>query len=166
MALTMAHLDTIPDFASQIEGFRRSDEAREKLLAVCSCSSSVASRSLTIIIQDILQRYEKLVGDHAALTADYNSEKDIRRSYQNVIGEQKKELGALVRGLQLEPNMSPHILTNNVQDNSSFVLGLIDGDGVIVSPNVCHIALFTNLLAIVSRHVAKSWRSWGFRSRP
>jgi hypothetical protein len=29
--------------------------------------------------------------------------------------------------------LPPRILTNAMQDNNSFVLGLIDGDGVVVS---------------------------------
>ena len=36
---TMADLDLngMPDYVSQMESFQRSDDARQKLIAVCSC---------------------------------------------------------------------------------------------------------------------------------
>jgi len=46
---TMADIDMIPDYAAQMESFQRSDDARQKLLAVRSTAHSSVPSSLTII---------------------------------------------------------------------------------------------------------------------
>ncbi|KAF2179034.1 hypothetical protein K469DRAFT_717541 [Zopfia rhizophila CBS 207.26] len=88
---------TMADYSAQMESFRRSDEAREKM------------------VMDVLQKYAKLQEEHTTLKNDYASERDIRRNYQSEVTRARQQLDDTERQLA----------------SSSFVLALIDGDGVI-----------------------------------
>src|SRR3954470_23577976 len=82
-------------------------------------------------MQDLITRYEKLMEDHDNLRNDYVAEQQMRRSFQGDINRMNLQLSTLVSCSQRRATSSP---TNQWdKDNSSFVLGLIDGDGVIVS---------------------------------
>ncbi|KAF2734178.1 hypothetical protein EJ04DRAFT_249625 [Polyplosphaeria fusca] len=74
----------IPDFGTQMEGFRQSDEARQGLL------------------HDILQKYAILMQEYTNMRNDYVSEKDIRRNYQNEIARTQSQLHDMQ--LQVESN--------------------------------------------------------------
>ncbi|KAF2464656.1 uncharacterized protein BDR25DRAFT_271700 [Lindgomyces ingoldianus] len=67
------------------------------------------------LFEDVLEKYEKLVEEHTNLKHDYSSERDVRRNYQGEVNRMHKEL----------------VEIQNSVDSNSFVLTLIDGDGVI-----------------------------------
>ncbi|KAF2266099.1 hypothetical protein CC78DRAFT_615404 [Lojkania enalia] len=67
------------------------------------------------LLADVLQRYAMLMQEHTNLKNDYASERDIRRNYQNEVIRTQRQLAEIQRDL----------------DANSFVLALIDGDGVI-----------------------------------
>jgi hypothetical protein len=83
----------------------------------------------------MLQHYTALLEDHANLKNDYASERDIRRNYQKHVDSMQRQVADTRRELVSCPPAAlwhPSILTT-LQENNSFVLALIDGDGVIVS---------------------------------
>ncbi|KAF1970208.1 hypothetical protein BU23DRAFT_557100 [Bimuria novae-zelandiae CBS 107.79] len=67
------------------------------------------------LFADMLERYTALLEEHETLKHDYSSERDIRRNYQREVDLVQGEVAQIRREL----------------GNSSFVLALIDGDGVI-----------------------------------
>lgn len=67
------------------------------------------------LLANILEKYEELFREHSNLKNDYASERDIRRNYQSEVSK-----------LQFQQNQLQLSL-----ESSSFVLALIDGDGVI-----------------------------------
>ncbi|PVI01982.1 hypothetical protein DM02DRAFT_613295 [Periconia macrospinosa] len=73
------------------------------------------------LFADLLQQYTDLLEDHANLQNDYASERDNRRSYQKKVDLIERQYAHTQRELE----------------NNSFVLALIDGDGVIVIINTC-----------------------------
>jgi hypothetical protein len=67
------------------------------------------------LVNELIGKYSALLEEHAHLQSDYQSERDIRRNYQKSVDEKHRAVEEYNR--QLEAN--------------SFVLALIDGDGVI-----------------------------------
>ncbi|CAI6328037.1 unnamed protein product [Periconia digitata] len=67
------------------------------------------------LFADLIHQYAELQEDHSNLQNDYASERDNRRAYQRKVDSMERQV------------------TQNQQemDNNSFVLALIDGDGVI-----------------------------------
>jgi hypothetical protein len=113
----MADLDR---YSKQLEGFRASDEARERLVNVrfpvaCAPSAGMLSVTMLKLHQEIIEKYRTLSEEHSNLKNDYLSERDIRRNYQRTVDEQKQEVSAYERKFEA----------------SSFVLALIDGDGAV-----------------------------------
>lgn len=102
----MADDDMIPDYVAQMESFKRSDEAREALLAVGVLHVRPLSLRL-IASQDIIRRYADLMQEHNNLKNDYTSEKDIRRNYQNEISRMQMQLGSAQRDLVSCPSPPP-----------------------------------------------------------
>ncbi|PSN67867.1 hypothetical protein BS50DRAFT_620322 [Corynespora cassiicola Philippines] len=64
----------LPDFVAKMQGFQRSDDERQKLLA------------------DVLHRYAALTEEHANLKNDYASERDIRRNYQRSVDHMQRQV--------------------------------------------------------------------------
>ncbi|KAL1602556.1 hypothetical protein SLS60_005972 [Paraconiothyrium brasiliense] len=67
------------------------------------------------LFADMLERYTALLEGYDTLSNDYASEREIRRSYQQSVNQMQREVAETRRELE----------------NHSFVLALIDGDGVI-----------------------------------
>ncbi|KAH7117752.1 hypothetical protein B0J11DRAFT_536605 [Dendryphion nanum] len=67
------------------------------------------------LLATVLEKYEELVREHTNLKNDYASERDIRRNYQSEVSKLNYQYSQIQLSL----------------DSSSFVLALIDGDGVI-----------------------------------
>ncbi|KAF2688800.1 hypothetical protein K458DRAFT_414498 [Lentithecium fluviatile CBS 122367] len=63
----------------------------------------------------MLEQYTLLLEEHSNLKNDYTSERDIRRNYQKAVDQMQRQVAETHRELE----------------NNSFVLALIDGDGVI-----------------------------------
>lgn len=84
--------------------------------------------------QELLEKYKNLSEEHANLTNDYLSEREIRRSFQKTKDEKQSLVDFYERQLVSSRSNGIHaqILTF-AKESSSFVLALIDGDGVIVS---------------------------------
>ncbi|KAF2744461.1 hypothetical protein M011DRAFT_470320 [Sporormia fimetaria CBS 119925] len=100
----MASQYSFPDIESQLATFKRSDEARERLL------------------ENIVRQYGALLEEHNIVCADFMHERDSRRRIQ--LDVQKAEKQALDAQQQLEKQSAAY-------DEHGFVLCLIDGDGVI-----------------------------------
>ncbi|KAH7411790.1 hypothetical protein DE146DRAFT_254622 [Phaeosphaeria sp. MPI-PUGE-AT-0046c] len=75
----MTELDS---YARQFEGFRSSDEARERL------------------VSEIIEKYKALSEEHANLRNDYVSERDIRRNYQRTVDDCQQKLHYYERQLE------------------------------------------------------------------
>lgn len=108
----MTELD---NYTKQLEGFRASDNARERLVSVYLSRYQYALQSMLTRCQELIEKFKDLSEEHANLANDYLSERDIRRNYQKAVEEQK--LAVIEYERQFE--------------SSSFVLALIDGDGAI-----------------------------------
>ncbi|KAF2640960.1 hypothetical protein P280DRAFT_469634 [Massarina eburnea CBS 473.64] len=67
------------------------------------------------LFTDMIHQYTALLDDHENLKNDYASERDIRRNYQKAVESKQRQVAETQRELE----------------NSSFVLALIDGDGVV-----------------------------------
>ncbi|KAL5419088.1 hypothetical protein PMIN03_000617 [Paraphaeosphaeria minitans] len=67
------------------------------------------------LFADMLEKYTILLEEHSTLNNDYASEREIRRSYQHSVIQMQREVAETRRELE----------------DHSFVLALIDGDGVI-----------------------------------
>lgn len=82
----------------------------------------------------MLEKYTGLLEEYKILKDDYASEREIRRTYQTQVQNVQHEVAEtrreLVRCL-IQPcaTCTP---ANLSQESNSFVLALIDGDGVIV----------------------------------
>ncbi|KAH4895970.1 hypothetical protein HBH74_194040 [Parastagonospora nodorum] len=75
----MADLDR---YSKQLDNFRASDDARERL------------------VSEIIEKYKALSEEHTNLKNDYLSERDIRRNYQRTVEEQRKDVSAYGRQLE------------------------------------------------------------------
>lgn len=91
----MSNSDAIPDiYASQLASFQRSDQAREQFINVGLPTSSCFPTEPRL--QDLIEKYEMLLGDHETLKQDYTSEQHIRRNYQRDNAKKDSQLSALV----------------------------------------------------------------------
>lgn len=80
----------------------------------------------------MLDRYTILLEEHANLQNDYTSERDIRRNYQKSVDQMHRQVADTQRELVSLSAWSVLRTKLSLQENNSFVLALIDGDGVIV----------------------------------
>lgn len=84
----------------------------------------------------MLDKYTVLLDEYSTLNNDYASEREIRRSYQQSVNQMQREVAETRRELVCCPChlVRPPAPADVAQEDHSFVLALIDGDGVIVRP--------------------------------
>ncbi|KAF2793606.1 hypothetical protein K505DRAFT_244028 [Melanomma pulvis-pyrius CBS 109.77] len=103
------------------------------------------------LLADILSKYANLVEEHTNLKHDFESEKEVRRKYQSEKMQIQRQLNDTQREL----------------DGNSFVLALIDGDGVIFDDMFLQIAAnggseaASKLQYAIREHIASIYNNSG-----